>query len=582
MGGGGGSGAAGFYDAALQRREAMMGKSGPAALVKNFRVFSIACFACIGGVLYGYNQGMFSGVLAMPSFQKHMGEYDPIDPNASQTKKGWLTAILELGAWLGTLLSGFMAEVLSRKYGVLVACLVFMLGVVIQATSISGGHETILAGRFITGMGVGSLAMIIPIYNSEVAPPEVRGALVALQQLAICFGIMVSFWIDYGTNYIGGTKLETQSDAAWLVPICLQLAPALILFFGMMFMPFSPRWLIHHGREAEARKVLSKLRGLSSDHELVELEFLEIKAQSLFEKRSIAELFPELREQTAWNIFKLQFVAIKKLFQTKAMFRRVIVASVTMFFQQWSGINAVLYYAPQIFKQLGLSGNTTSLLATGVVGIVMFIATVPAVLWIDRVGRKPVLTIGALGMATCHIIIAVIVAKNIDQWETHKAAGWAAVAMVWLFVIHFGYSWGPCAWIIVAEIWPLSTRPYGVALGASSNWMNNFIVGQVTPDMLNAIPYGTYIIFGLLTYLGAAFIWFYVPETKRLTLEEMDIIFGSEGTAQADNERMEEINAEIGLTQFLGGASANHGAATGSDTGYGAEKEKSEHFSQHV
>ncbi|KAK1775542.1 general substrate transporter [Copromyces sp. CBS 386.78] len=595
MGGGGGSGAAGFYDAALQRREAMMGKSGPGALVKNFRVFSIACFACIGGVLYGYNQGMFSGVLAMPAFQKRkmslitderktdMGEYDPIDPNASQTKKGWLTAILELGAWLGTLLSGFMAEVLSRKYGVLVACLVFMLGVIIQATSMSGGHETILAGRFITGMGVGSLAMIIPIYNSEVAPPEVRGALVALQQLAICFGIMVSFWIDYGTNYIGGTKLETQSDAAWLVPICLQLAPALILFFGMMFMPFSPRWLIHHGREAEARKVLSNLRGLSQDHELVELEFLEIKAQSLFEKRSIAELFPELREQTAWNVFKLQFVAIKKLFQTKAMFRRVIVATVTMFFQQWSGINAVLYYAPQIFKQLGLGDNTTSLLATGVVGIVMFIATVPAVLWIDRVGRKPVLTIGALGMATCHIIIAVIVAKNIDQWETHKAAGWAAVAMVWLFVIHFGYSWGPCAWIIVAEIWPLSTRPYGVALGASSNWMNNFIVGQVTPDMLSAIPYGTYIIFGVLTYLGAAFIWFFVPETKRLTLEEMDIIFGSEGTAQADNERMEEINAEIGLTSFLrGDIGTNHGAATGSDTGYGAEKEKSEQHAHHV
>ncbi|EGO55371.1 hypothetical protein NEUTE1DRAFT_85607 [Neurospora tetrasperma FGSC 2508] len=583
MGGGGGSGAAGIYDAALQRREAVMGKSGPAALVKNFRVFSIACFACIGGVLYGYNQGMFSGVLAMPSFQKHMGEYDPIDPNASQTKKGWLTAILELGAWLGTLLSGFMAEVLSRKYGVLVACLVFMLGVVIQATSISGGHETILAGRFITGMGVGSLAMIIPIYNSEVAPPEVRGALVALQQLAICFGIMVSFWIDYGTNYIGGTKLETQSDAAWLVPVCLQLAPALILFFGMMFMPFSPRWLIHHGREAEARKILSTLRGLSQDHELVELEFLEIKAQSLFEKRSIAELFPELREQTAWNTFKLQFVAIEKLFRTKAMFRRVVVATVTMFFQQWSGINAILYYAPQIFKQLGLSGNTTSLLATGVVGIVMFIATVPAVLWIDRVGRKPVLTIGALGMATCHIIIAVIVAKNVDQWETHKAAGWAAVAMVWLFVIHFGYSWGPCAWIIVAEIWPLSTRPYGVSLGASSNWMNNFIVGQVTPDMLKAIPYGTYIIFGLLTYMGAAFIWFFVPETKRLTLEEMDIIFGSEGTAQADNERMEEINAEIGLTRFLqGGSGAIQGAANGSDTGYDAEKGKSEHYSQHV
>ncbi|KAI1137325.1 general substrate transporter [Hypoxylon sp. FL0543] len=556
---GGDSGAA-VYDAALKRRQAMMGASGPMALVKNFKVFRIALFACIGGILYGYNQGMFSGVLAMPAFKAHMGEYDPFDDSADQTKKGWLTAILELGAWVGTLLSGFIAEAISRKYGVLVAVTVFVIGVVVQATAQSGGHDVILGGRFVTGMGVGSLATIVPIYNSEVAPPEIRGALVALQQLAITFGIMVSFWIDYGTNYIGGTTLGTQKDAAWLVPICLQLFPAAILFVGMIFMPFSPRWLVHHDREAEARKILASLRGLPADHELVELEFLEIKAQSQFEKRTVAELFPWLREQTAWNIFKLQFVAIKSLFQTKAMFKRVAVATITMFFQQWTGINAVLYYAPSIFKQLGMSDNTTSLLATGVVGIVMFVFTVPAVLYIDRVGRKPVLTIGAIGMATCHIIIAVIVAKNADQWASQAAAGWAAVVMVWLFVIHFGYSWGPCSWIIVAEIWPLSSRPYGTSLGASSNWMNNFIVGQVTPIMLNQIGYGTYILFGLLTFMGAGFIWFFVPETKRLTLEEMDVIFGSEGTAQADFERMEEINREIGLTamlQGLGGTSSN-------------------------
>lgn len=133
-----------------------------------------------------------------------------------------------------------------------------------------------------------------------------------------------------GCNYIGGTTEDTQSDAAWLVPICLQLGPAIILFVGMIWMPFSPRWLIHHGREQEARKILADLRDLPENHELIELEFLEIKAQSLFEKRSTAELFPHLKEQTAWNIFKLQFVAIKALFQTKAMFKRVIVATVTM------------------------------------------------------------------------------------------------------------------------------------------------------------------------------------------------------------------------------------------------------------
>lgn len=293
-----------------------------------------------------------------------------------------------------------------------------------------------------SGIGVGSLSAIVPMYNAEVAPPEVRGSLIALQQLAITFGIMISFWINYGTHYIGGTG-DGQKDTAWLLPICLQLAPALVLLVGMIFMPFSPRWLIHHDREPDARRVLATLRGLPQDHELVELEFLEIKAQSLFEKRTVAEKWPGLHNPTAgWgSIAKLQFVAIGSLFKSKSMLRRVGVATVTMFFQQWTGINAILYYAPNIFESLGLGGNTISLLATGVVGIVMFLATIPAVLYIDRVGRKPILTIGAIGMAVCHIIIAVIVAKNKDDWGNHKAAGWAAVVMVWLFVVHFGYSW---------------------------------------------------------------------------------------------------------------------------------------------
>ncbi|KAH9869049.1 hypothetical protein J1614_008126 [Plenodomus biglobosus] len=543
---GGGTGPAAF-DAALTRRQALMGKSGPRALVKNFKVFRIALFACLGGVLYGYNQGMFSGILAMPSFGKQTDGY--ID---NPTQKGWLTAILELGAWFGAVMSGFLAEVASRKYGILIATGVFIVGVVVQITAIAGGHNEILAGRFITGIGVGSLSVIVPMYNSECAPPEVRGALVALQQLAITFGIMISFWINYGTNYIGGTTLETQSNAAWLVPICLQLVPAFILLIGMIWMPFSPRWLVHHGRESEGRRNLAHLRDLPLDHELIELEFLEIKAQSMFEKRSLAESFPHLQAQTAWNTFKLQFVAIAALFTSKAMFKRVIVATVTMFFQQWSGINAVLYYAPSIFSQLGLTGNTTSLLATGVVGIVMFLATIPAVLYIDRVGRKPILAIGAIGMGFSHIVIAIILAKNIDRFHEQPASGWAAVVMVWLFVIHFGYSWGPAAWILVSEVWPLSTRPYGTALGGSSNWMNNFIIGQITPDLLDKITYGTYILFGLLSFIGSAFIWFFVPETKRLSLEEMDIVFGSEGTALKDRERMEEINREIGLSVIAG------------------------------
>ncbi|KAI7970815.1 hypothetical protein EIK77_007995 [Talaromyces pinophilus] len=367
-------------DVALKRRMALAGSSGPMAAFHNMRVVGIAMFACLGGLLYGYNQGVFSGVLTMTAFGNHMGEY-----TTNSTKKGWLTSILELGAWFGTLYSGFLAEVLSRKYAILINTAIFILGVVIQCTAVSSsGANSILAGRFITGMGVGSLSDYelvshvptnVNVDNAECAPPEIRGLLVSLQQFSIEFGILISFWIDYGTNYIGGTG-EGQSDAAWLVPLCLQLVPAVILFAGMIFMPFSPRWLVHHGREDEARRVIAMLHGGSGESaamdEVIELEFLEIKAQSMFEKRSTAEKFPHLQEQTAWNTFKLQFVAIGSLFKTMPMFRRVIVATVTMFFQQWTGINAVLYYAPSIFGALGLSSNTTSLLATGVVGIGTF------------------------------------------------------------------------------------------------------------------------------------------------------------------------------------------------------------------
>jgi MFS family permease len=338
-----------------------------------------------------------------------MGDYvDQESLEWDSSKQGWLVAILELGAWLGCLYSGFLAEILSRKYAILVNVAIFILGVIIQTTAIAGvGHNSILAGRFVTGMGVGSLSMIVPMYNAEIAPPEVRGALVGLQQLSITLGIMISFWIDYGTNFIGGTG-RSQKEAAWLLPLCLQLVPAVLLGVGMVFMPFSPRWLVHHDREPEARRVLARLRNLSEDHELIELEFAEIKAQSLFEKKSLQENFPHLQDLSVSSVAKLQFVAIGSLFKSKAMFKRVIVATLTMFFQQWTGINAVLYYAPTIFKNLGLNSNAVSLLATGVVGIVMFIATIPAVMWVDSWGRKPTLIVGAIGMALCHFIIVSI------------------------------------------------------------------------------------------------------------------------------------------------------------------------------
>lgn len=189
------------------------------------------------------------------------------------------------------------------------------------------------------GLAIGAISVNVPNYIAEVAPPEIRGSLISLQQLANTAGTMVSFWVNYGTNNIRGTS-SSQSDAAWLVPICLQLFPGITLGIGMLFMPFSPRWLIHHDREKEARHVLSSLRNLSEDDDLIELEFLEIKAQSVFEKRNTARNWPHLSKMSPVNTFKLQWVAIGSLFRTNAMFYRVVCATVTMFFQQATGINA--------------------------------------------------------------------------------------------------------------------------------------------------------------------------------------------------------------------------------------------------
>lgn len=356
----------------------------------------------------------------------------------------------------------------------------------------------------------------------------------------------------------------------------------------MIFMPFSPRWLVHHDREPEARKILARLRELPEDNELIELEFAEIKAQSLFEKKTLRENFPHLQDMSAWSTFKLQFVAIGSLFTTKAMFKRVVVATVTMFFQQWTGINAVLYYAPTIFGKLGLSSNSVSLLATGVVGIVMFIATIPAVMYVDSWGRRPTLVIGAIGMAACHIIIVSFRDALVTELEAYRPRPslqqrTSTTGNTTSLLDGLPSSWFGCSSSIsdthgdpvpglsslksgpfptVHMVLPLALRPTGKlpsprrASRSSSvlmplRRMNNFIVGQVTPDMLKKMTYGTYIFFGLLTFLGAGFIFFVCPETKGLSLEEMDILFGSVGVAAREKERWDEVHNEVGLTELL-------------------------------
>lgn len=285
---------------------------------------------------------------------------------------------------------------------------------------------------------------------------------------------MLSFWFGYGSNYIGGTR-DTQSNLAWRLPSIIRGVPAVCLALGIWWLPFSPRWLIKQGRDDKAIRTLAYLRKLPIEHELIQVEYKEIKAECLFEERAFAKAFPELAKREKQNVWIREAAQYWNILRTWDHFKRVATAWLVMFFQQWSGIDAIIYYASNVFVSLGLTGGTTALLATGVTGVVFFVCTLPAMAVIDRVGRKPMLLVGSVVMLISMIIAGVIVAKDRHDWKQHASAGWAAVAFIWIYVGAFGATWGPASWTLVSEIFPLSIRSKGASYGASSNWVSHEI-----------------------------------------------------------------------------------------------------------
>lgn len=530
--------------------------AGIRGLANNKYVFGCAIFASMGGFLFGYDQGVMSNILTTQNFGAHFPDiYNDADI------KGWIVSILQLGAWVGALSNGWVAAKFSRKYSMMIAVVIFCVGSALQAGAQNVGY--IFAGRFIGGFAIGMLSHVVPMYQSEISPPEIRGSLVALQQFAITVGILVSFWLDYGFHFIGGvtcirgadpeaefnpedlpTRGEDacngQTQVTWRVPLALQILPALILAVGMLFYPFSPRWLAGKGRNEEALAVVAKLRRLPADSELVQTEYLEILAAVRFDEETRREKYPGKKG------FGLGVAQYMSLLTHRPTFKRLAIGCVLQFFQQFTGINAIIYYAPTIFTGLGLNGTTTSLLATGVVGVVNVLATIPAILFLDTFGRRNLLMTGAAGMGASHIIVAGISGRYDGRFAQNKGAGWAAVAFIYVFIANFAYSWGPVGWVLPSEIFPLSIRSQAMSVTTSANWFCNFIIGRATPSMLRDIKFGTYIFFAAFCVLMFLWVWFFVPETKNRTLEEMDEVF-KDTSARQDAERMQRIKQEVGL-----------------------------------
>ncbi len=307
-----------------------------------------------------------------------------------------------------------------------------------------------------------------------------------------------------------------HSSASWRIPLGLQIVPALILAIGILFFPFSPRWLMANGRESEALNVLMKIR--SSSQRDILIEYNEIRQEIALERehsiRSYSQLFR----------FPLR--------------RRLILGIGIQTLQQLTGINSIMYYAPEIFKQAGLAGQRASLLATGINGCVNVLATIPAILFLDKWGRRPVLISGAILMSLSMLSMGSIMGVHgytvinsttgiVEVVIPNQTASYTIIVFVYVFVAAFAFSWGPTTWLYCAEIFPLSMRAKGTSLTTAAIWATNCLVSFLVPVLLQSITYGTYLIFGTLCLIMAVLAFLFYPETKGRSLEDMDFVFGS-------------------------------------------------------
>jgi MFS family permease len=538
------------------------GRVGFRGLFDNTLVLGITCFATLGGFLFGYDQGVVSNVLAIESF----GAAFP-DIYMDSNLKGWFVSTLLLTAWFGSLVNGPVCDKIGRKRSIMCNVVLFLIGSALQTAATS--QDYLFGGRAVSGLAIGALTHVVPMYLAEISSANVRGSLVALQQLSITLGILVSYWLAYGTLHIGGTRCAPgvsytgpllngsptfdpytdvlaggctgQKQASWRVPIGFQMFPALCLGIGMAFMPYSPRWLMEQEREEEALSTLSMLRRKPSDNLAVRYEFLEIKAEVRYSREANELAYPNAGPLRR---FVNNYIA---LVATWPKFKRLAVGCLTMFYQQFMGINAIIYYAPTIFGQLGLNPNTTSLLATGVYGIVNTLSTLPAIILLDNVGRRPLLMCGAAGCCISLVIVGSLIAAFGSDWKDHVTAGHAAIAFVFIYDVNFSYSWAPIGWVIPSEIFPLHLRSTGISITTSATWMSNFIIGLVSPVMLTQTSNGgTYFFFAGFAILAFLTALLFYPETKGRTLEEMDAAFG-DNASEKEREHMERICRELEL-----------------------------------
>ncbi|KAF1981599.1 general substrate transporter [Aulographum hederae CBS 113979] len=475
-------------------------------------IYFISAIAVVGGGLFGFDISSMSAIIPTQPYKCYFnqGGLNPqgycYGPNTDV--QGGITASMPAGSWLAALVSGYLSDILGRKKAIMIGCVIWVIGSIIVSASQNIGM--LIAGRIINGMCVGICSAQVPVYISEIAPPSKRGRLVGMQQWAITWGIMIMFYISYGSSFIKGT-------AAFRLPWGLQMIPAILLFFAMFFLPESPRWLASKDRWQDCRDVLTLVHGKGDPHAvLVSKEFDEIKAAVEFERQNADVTYFELL--------------------TPKMINRTHIGVFTQIWSQLTGMNVMMYYITYVFAMAGLSGNNL-LVSSSIQYVINVVMTVPALLFVDRWGRRPTLLIGAALMMTWLFANAGILATygvyqpdGIDgQREAstlvHGAASKAIIACSYLFVASYAPTWGPVSWIYPPELFPLRVRGKAVALATSANWAFNFALAYFVPPAFVNIQWRTYIIFGVFCIAMFLHVLFLFPETAGKPLEEITVIF---------------------------------------------------------
>ncbi|KAE8365597.1 general substrate transporter [Aspergillus caelatus] len=508
------------------------GPPGLAGLVAN--PFVLMCAACstLGGLLFGYDQGVVSVILVMDQFLERFPEVSP-DSSGSGFWKGLMTAMIELGALLGALNQGWIADKISRRYSIIVAVIIFTIGSALQTGAVD--YAMLTVARLIGGVGIGMLSMVAPLYISEISPPECRGTLLVLEEFCIVLGIVIAYWITYGTRFMAG-------EWSWRLPFLLQMVPGFVLIGGVMILPFSPRWLASKDRYEEALQSLAKLRRLPTTDKRVRQEFLDIQAEVRFHQEMNAEKHPNLQGGGLKDAFLLEMASWADCFKP-GCWKRTHIGVGLMFFQQFVGINALIYYSPTLFETMGLDYDM-QLLMSGILNVTQLVGVITTIWTMDSLGRRSLLLSGALLMTISHVIIAVLVGLYWDNWPAHRSQGWACVALLLVYMIAFGASWGPVGWAMPSEVFPSSLRAKGVALSTCSNWLNNFIIGLITPPLVQNTGFGAYTFFAVFCLLAFVWTFFFVPETKGRTLEQMDHVF-KDNSSEAEQARRHAIEVEL-------------------------------------